>query len=258
MTKHTFAISLLLLTGCASAPNPALPPIGEPKLILILVGGNSEAIHDGGIWKLFKGKSAPSGSGLLNSLKERTSLVDSEIATYYFSWTGDDESRRESWLPEHANWITGGAKLIEIAMHEVLSSKSSSTQVAIVGWSNGAATAYELACTLAATKQSAYLITLDPVSWTTRPCAHYSNGLLSTPATWIDVYSQSGLLSRLNTGNIIAMVGRAWDSDNLPSMAPVNSLYKVENTNHGDTEAMWAKALTNEAFIKWASALHSK
>ena len=258
MKQFILVVFLLLVAGCASTPKPADPPATDPKLILILVGGNSEAIHDGGIWKIYKGSLSDSSSSLLSNLRKATSLKKSEIATYYFSWTGDDESLRNHWLPGHGSWITGGSGWIKTAMQGVLLSVPASTQIAIVGWSNGGATAYELACTLSAVRVPELLVTLDPVSWTTQSCAHYSDRRRSSPENWINVYTESGLWSRLNAGNIIALIGRAWDSDKLPSQISEKSLHKLENANHGDTEKMWPVVLKDESFIRWASSFRSK
>jgi hypothetical protein len=258
MSRLLIFVCSLLLTACATAPIPATPPPSQPKLILVLVGGNSEAIHDGGLWKLYKGSLHTNVKyGLLTNLEAQTKLARSDIATYYFSWTGDDESQRETWFPSHGSWITGGAAWIEKSMRGVLSSNPSA-EVAIFGWSNGGATAYELACTLSAKRAPGLLVTLDPVSWTTRPCAYYSAGRTLSPAPWINVYTSSGLLSRLNAGNIIALIGRAWDADKLPSEPPSGSLHKSDDTNHGATEAMWVKVLKDEAFVKWAASLAAR
>lgn len=254
MRRLLISICSLLLFGCTTVPTPATDPAVEPKLILILVGGNSEAIHDGGIWKLYKGSLSATDVGLLKSLEARTNLVGSQVATYYFSWTGDNETQRNSWFPDHASWITGGSAWIELSMREVLN-KNPSAQVAIIGWSNGGATAYELACTMSVKRAPGLLVTLDPVSWTTRSCKHYSEGRVSTPAQWINVYTSSGLLSRLNAGNVIALIGRAWDADKLPSEIAGTSLHKAENTNHGQTEVMWRKVLEDDAFAHWAASL---
>ena len=247
-----------LLFGCATAPPPATPPIAPPKLILILVGGNSEAIHDGGLWKLYKGSLGTDKKySLLKNLEGRTNLSGSEIATYYFSWTGDDESLRDNWLPSHGSWVTGGSAWIERSVGGVLNMHPTA-QVAIFGWSNGGATAYELACTLSAKRALGLLVTLDPVSWTTKPCTYYSEGRTLTPTPWVNVYTSSGLLSRLNAGNIIALVGRAWDADKLPSKVSKESLHKSEDTNHGATETMWRKVLEDKTFDKWASSFSAR
>ncbi len=258
MTRLLFIVCSLLLTGCATTPTTAALPVSPPKLILILVGGNSEAIHDGGLWKLYKGSlHTDERYTLLKNLEAKTKLARSDIATYYFSWTGDDESQRNSWFPSHSSWITGGSAWIEKSMRGVLSGNPSA-QVAIFGWSNGGATAYELACTLSAKRAPDLLVTLDPVSWTTRPCSYYSGGRASTPAPWVNVYTSSGLLSRLNAGNIIALVGRAWDADKLPSEVPKSSLHKADDTNHGATEAMWLKVLDDEAFARWGTSFAAR
>ena len=257
MTRLLLFACSLLLFGCATAPAPAKLPLDEPKLVLILVGGNSEAIHDGGLWKLYKGSLSGTSIGLLKSLGHRTKWVGSDVATYYFSWTGDNEDQRDSWFPDHSSWITGGSAWIEQSMRGVLA-KYPSAKVAVIGWSNGGATAYELACTLSARRAPELLVTLDPVSWTTRPCRHYSAGRVPTPTPWINVYTRSGLWSRLNAGNIIALIGRAWDADRLPSEVPEESLHLADRTSHGETEVMWKAVLEDKVFCQWAESLHAR
>jgi len=66
------------------------------------------------------------------------------------------------------------------------------------------------------------------------------------------------LLSRLNAGNIIALVGRAWDADRLPSEVRKESLHKADNTNHGDTQIMWRKVLDDQTFKNWAASVAAK
>ena len=250
----TSLVTCSLLTACASQPTKAPSPTANTKLVLILVGGNSESLNSGGIWKLYEGREKARDGHLISSIQKYTGLASDQIATYYYSWTGDDEDQRNSFLPGHWNWIFGGAARIKKSLESVLAARSNNMQLAIVGWSNGGATAYELACTLEAQQQLNLLVTLDPVAWSTKPCPYYSAGKLDTPSNWIDVYTESGLTSRLNAGNIIALVGRAWDSDKLPS-TPV-SIHKLAPANHGDTKDMWDKKVThNEVFYNWASSL---
>ena len=258
MKAYAYILALFVFSGCASGPSPATPPANDPRLVLLLVGGNSEAIHNRGIWTLYKGEMSTSELGLLKSIKQQTKLDDSEIAAYYFSWTGDDEGHRTNWLPGHANWITGGPDWILKAIEGIVPNKNASTRVAIIGWSNGAATAYELACTLSAARSPELLVTLDPVAWTTRPCSEYSGGRAATPINWVNIYTESGPWNRLNTGNIIAFIGRAWDNDKLPSKPANKSLHKSEGTNHGQTEKMWELVLKDETFLEWAASFQQK
>lgn len=253
--KRLFQILLILLVaGCSTMPTfKATPAAPKTKLILILVGGNSETVHNGGLWELYGGWPNLATSPLLNSIRGRTGLTSEEIATYYFSWTGDDESRRSSVLPGHWNWILGGSKYIEDSLADVLLNKAPGVSIAIVGWSNGGATAYELACRLSKKEKVGLLVTLDPVSWTTSACGHYNDGAAATPSPWISVFTSSGLMSRLRAGNIIALIGRAWDDDKLPSTP--TSLRHLTPGNHGDTRRMWnEQVLEDEIFATWAKS----
>lgn len=259
-TAQAFLLTIALgigapLLNCyASEPRVAPPPSDAAKVILVLIGGNSESVHSGGIWKLYRGRAQAQSAPLLTSVRQTTGLGSSQIATYYFSWTGDDEDDRAYVLPGHWNWIFGGASRIEDSLAKVLSYQAASTQLAIVGWSNGGATAYELACRLAPKRAPNLLVTLDPVAWTTKSCQEYSNNSVATPPNWIDVYTESGLASRLSGGNIIAMIGRAWDDRNLPSMP--SDLLKLNPANHGDTEEMWdQRVLESPTYRRWSESL---
>ena len=220
------------------------------RLVLILVGGNLETIHDGGIWKLYCGRDNANGCDLVQSLIDGSDLNSSEIAPYYFSWTGDNEDHRGSILPGHPNWILGGARYIQKGSQMAFEERDPAAETAIVGRSNGGATAYELACLLGKEDQPNLLVTLDPVSWTTSPCNYYSNGEVITPKNWITVYTRSSVTNRLKFGNILAFIGRAWNNNNLPTK-PREAL-RYDRGNHGDTKAMWNEyILCSKTFREW-------
>jgi hypothetical protein len=253
LKNHIPTLFLLsaLLSSCSSIPALSRPASADTRLIVVLVGGNSETLHDDGIWKLYKGRDKSHDAHLLTSIRKHTGLGRDQIATYYFSWTGDDEDRRSSFLPGHWNWIYGGADYIAGSLKTVLDRATGNVRLAIIGWSNGGATAYELACTLGTKHQPDILVTLDPVSWTTKPCSYYSNTTLASPRNWIDVYTRSGPASRLKSGNIIAFLGRAWNDDHLPSSP--TAIHKLSPANHGDIREMWDTWVVEDSeFKKWA------
>jgi hypothetical protein len=248
------AASLLLvgvLTSCSTHPNKLVTEMSpETKLLLVLVGGNSESVHDGGIWKLYKGRNQTSCGYLLPAIRRHTGLSESEISTHYFSWTGDTEDDRDSILPGHWDWILGGSKRIHQNLETQLAALRPDAKLAVIGWSNGGATAYELACRLASKRKPDLLVTLDPVSWTTKSCSSADSTPTVVANTWIDVYTRSSFLNRLNFGNIIALFGRAWDSEHLPGVP--NGLHRLYPGNHSDTEEMLcAHVFKDTAYLNW-------
>jgi hypothetical protein len=245
-----------ILTSCSTSPDKSsIPMSADTKLLLVLVGGNSESIHDGGIWKLYKGRDQASCGFLLPAIRSHTGLAESEISTHYFSWTGDTEDDRDNVLPGHWDWILGGSKRINESLETRLKLLSPEAKVAIIGWSNGGATAYELACRLARVKKPDLLVTLDPVSWTTTMCSSVDFGPAIVANAWIDVYTRSGPLNRLNFGNIIALFGRAWNEDNLPG-APTR-LHRHYPGNHSDTQEMLRDhVFKDQVYLNWAESFN--
>lgn len=173
------------------------------------------------------------------------------IAVRYFSWTGDNELH-PGLLPGHPNWIFGGSTYIRRAVPELDEVPRSYRRVVIAGWSNGGATAYELACSLTHSQPDAVslLITLDPVAWTTRTCKAMTGAFRRPASAWINVYTASGPGNRLRTSNIIAFLGRAWDK-HFPSGIDfrAHADHLLPNSDHGDTDRMWAEVVERDAVL---------
>ena len=219
----------------------------EKKVLLILVGGNSESISGGGIKKLYLSREKFADSALAKYFKEKAGLNPHDVEPYYFSWTGDDEDHK-GFLPGHWRWISGGDERIQMSLNNVLGSLRATQQLMIMGWSNGGATAYDLACALSARRSVDLFVTLDPVSWTTSPCVG------TVARRWIDVYTAGGPRNRLTFGNIVALLGHAWDNDALPTRP--TSLHRFYPANHGDTNTMMETfVLEDKVFKDWVERL---
>lgn len=252
--KALFFIGNVFMTStdCNSESSESLPD-HSAQLVLILVGGNSESIHRGGIWELYSGKSNPkSDMTIVSDLANKLAISPDQIDVHYYSWTGDSEDHK-CFLPGHWNWITGGSSLIQEQLPVLKSHPESRPRIAIVGWSNGGATAYELSCDLSKLFPEAVslLVTMDPVSWTTNRYSDASNSPSRVAQNWINVYTRSNFRDRLFFGNIVALIGRAWN-DSLPSTG-ADDLIFLEGANHGDTKRMWKeKVLDSEVLNRWA------
>lgn len=254
MNRTLALIICVLLVGCADLAPQNLSP-AAPKLILILVGGNSESISHGGIKDLYKGAAAQKAeSTVIKDLAAVLKISPDDVSVHYFSWTGDAEDQK-GILPGHWNWITGGSALIQDQLPQIRNDPSNRPKISIVGWSNGGATAYELSCDLTKrfSNNVSLLITLDPVAWTTTPCVAVDGTPLRVASNWIDAYTHSSMLNRFQFGNIIALFGRAWN-DNFPPLK-ADDIQLVPDTNHGATLTMWkSKVITSPALKKWAES----
>ncbi len=246
-------IAALSLAGCASLDLQIFSP-DPPSLIVVLVGGNSEWIHKGGIWKLYGGKGqSKEKMRIVQDLSQLKDVVPERVAAHYFSWTGDPEDHM-SPLPGTWSWITGGSGHIRTQLPGLTDLKYQGIPIAIVGWSNGGATAYELACDLTVRHgvHVGLLVTLDPVAWTTKPCSDGTLPSVKPAEEWISVYTRSHALQRLGLGNIVAFFGNAWDDDATPTTP--TDLILLDGVNHGDTEKMWEKMKADsQAIGRWAA-----
>jgi hypothetical protein len=257
MAPSAFVVSVVavLLTGCGTTRRPEpLAPI-NPDVLLVIVGGNSEFTHKQGMRQIYDGHDDAQKSYIVESLAKGPSGAARSVAVRYFSWTGDNEWET-SRLPVRPNWIFGGSEYI----HEQIQPDfpRAPARIVIAGWSNGAATAYELACKLTAShrEEVSLLVTLDPVAWTTRTCTATDGAPRKPAATWINVYTKSSPVNRFKVpGNWFAFFGSAWNAT-FPREKAARGDFdeRWPSTNHGDVARMWKEAVepSNE-FKQWRS-----
>jgi hypothetical protein len=209
-------------------------------VLLVGVGGNSECFGADSGMKDVLNRGAP-----IEGLAYALNVEPSEVVYRYFSWTGEANGGI-GCLPGYWDWITGGSGHILDTLNSELGKFPT---VVIVGWSNGGATAYELACAMAKTsRRAALLVTLDPASWTTRPCrADASERPLKPARHWIAVYTKSQGRAALDPSNVIALVGHAWNDERFIGTA--SSLIKLEPGTHGQASCMWRKCVLNDPVL---------
>ena len=251
------AALLVAIVGCLSdVPGVA----AESKVLLVVVGGNSECHRDKGLWLL----NQPGGKGeVTKRIAEKLRVPIGEVETHYFSWTGDPE--------DHPGCIAGKADYISQAHRYIREALAKPLQVpgrelVIVGWSNGGSTAYEMACQLsrASPERVSLLVTLDPVSRINRWNAATdpqnkcelpgTGGKRVRPAkTWIGVYTRSTGWASWRPSNIIALAGGAWNNTypDLPANR-ARPLMLLQPADHGDVGRMWQCVLRSDAMRAWA------
>lgn len=236
------ALALLLClasTGCVSLANRrdnTFQQVQEPpRVLLLLVGGNSECSGSNGLWPIREQVAADFAS--------HVGLPRDRVSTDYVAWTGDPGDH-SGCLPGSLQYVSGHLAIASrIASY---GAPDSNRLLAVVGWSNGGATAAQLSDYLNAQRGAAQvdlLVTLDPVSRLTKPPAN------SGAKTWLNVYTRSEGLDKLRSDNIIAAAGGAWDG------LPGPDLVECMRGNHGEAARMWGAVVVPSAQFKAWSAV---
>ncbi len=238
--RRTFAIavSVTLLAGCSLFKNHRDDKFTQikipPQLLLLLVGGNSECRANKGLW--------PIKDDITSDLSAALGLDEGVISTDYIAWTGDPADD-PGCLPGNAQYLNG-----HIAITRQLKSYAAlehTTQLVVVGWSNGGATAAQLSEYLYDTtgiRQIDLLVTLDPVSILT------SRTDSAQAKLWLNVYTESSGFNKLRLTNIIAFFGGAWNDFDGPD------LVTCMKGNHNEVLRMWRGIiLPSMQFQDWAN-----
>ena len=198
------AVALCLtLTACLSVGPKPMPPdasfnyrASDPKLLLIVVGGNWECAGDKGLW--------PHRRRLADDVARLTGLRTTELSTRYFSWTGDPGGH-EGCTPG-PNRLDGERKILDTL--KAAGELRPEVPIALVGWSNGGATAALLSRLIDSEghPRVSLLVTLDPVSALTE------RKVDAAASVWLDVYTKSPITKKIDFGGLVAFVGLAWKS----------------------------------------------
>lgn len=247
MVPHSYLLAAIAISvfasGCISLANRrdnSFEQIKEPpRVLLLLVGGNSECSSSNGLW--------PIRERLAEDVAAHIGVTRSRLSTDYVAWTGDPGDHA-GCLPGDKDYLSG-----HLAIARRLASygpSGSNDLLVVIGWSNGGATAAQLSdylSKLTGSKQVDLLVTLDPVArLTERPKD-------AGAKTWLNVYTQSTGLDKLRSDNIIAAAGNAWDHFDGPQLAECMS------GNHGEAGRMWeAVVLPSAQFRDWTAKARQK
>lgn len=243
--RCTVAIAVAALAGCAFRGNQRDESFQHDttprRVTLVLVGGNSECSGTHGLW--------PVRDTIASDIARSLGLQRNEISTDYVTWTGDSSSS-PGCLPGHPNYLQGQIKIARSL--QARGALHVSSELIVVGWSNGGATAAQVSRYLSPAAYEAtvdLLVTLDPVSFLTKRPDDARAG------TWINVYTRSAWTKRLRTGNVIAAFGGAWNDF---KMRVPHVSYCMPG-NHGDVERMWRHVVVRSpAFHDWASKARAR
>lgn len=226
----------VLLGACATPAPPLLPPSGfqrtaPAKAQLIYVGGNSQHCEGNarqllGNWRT-----------VADDIARQLGVGVEEINRHYYSWTGDTFDQGAGCVPNPFQGIWEG-QLRMLAHLDALEALNDPTQlIVIVGYSNGGATAFDLAEALCTRGQHvSLLVTLDPVSRLGPRAEHLG------AETWLNVF--------IEAHSLIIFTGRPWRGN-----APESSLNRlVLDARHGDVDKMWAEVAQSDQFTAWGAA----
>ena len=218
-----------------------LPPAGfqneSPNVVanIIFVGGNSQhcAGNDEQLLHIWRPVTEDIARRLLNA--EHPNI--DRIGRHYFSWVGDTfNPNKESCIPNLFGNVWRGETPIrsELERRQLLDQNKA---LIFVGFSNGAATAFDVVADLCPTHRVSLLVTLDPVS---RLAGRRER--LGTEH-WLHVY--------IPRHDFIIFAGGPWRG-NAPE-SRLNRMVMPNETGHGDVENMWRAVASSTEFEQWAT-----
>lgn len=226
----------VLLGACATPAPPLMPPAGfqrsaPAKVQLIYVGGNSQ--HCDGNARQLLGHWRTVADDIAGAL----AIGVEEINRHYYSWTGDTFDQGAGCVPNPFQDIWEGQRRMLTHLDALETFDDPTQLIVIVGYSNGGATAFDLADALCARGQHvSLLITLDPVSRLGPRAEHLG------AQTWLNVF--------IEAHSLIIFSGRPWRGN-----APESSLNRlVLDARHRHVDRMWAEVARSDQFAAWGAA----